>query len=82
MVLRRIGHRQSGAVHQLDRAPAPQPWCQSLLAEQPACLARERTDHLQWQPLASPAIAAGANAARAQAIGGALGRAGVDGDGA
>jgi len=55
-----------------SRAPAPQPWRQRLLAEQAACLARQCTDHLQGQPLASPAIPTGANAARAQTIGRAL----------
>ena len=34
-----IGHRDRGAVHQLDRAPAPQPLLQRLLAEQAAPIA-------------------------------------------
>ena len=72
LVLRGIGHRQSGAIDQLDRTTAPQPLAQRLLAEQLACLARERTDHLQRQPLARSAIATGANAASTQAIGRAL----------
>ena len=45
---------------------------QRLLAKQVACLARERADHLQRQPLAGPAIPTGANAARAQTLGRAL----------
>ena len=72
LVLRGVGHRQSGAIHQLDCTTAPAPLRQRLLAEQQARLARERTDQLQRQPLARPAIAAGANATSAQTIGRAL----------
>nr|ACN62951.1 putative IS4 family transposase [Diaphorobacter sp. PCA039] len=72
LVLRSIGHRDPGAIDQFDRTPAPQPWRQRLLAEQAPCFARERTDHLQRQALARPAVSAGANAARAQTIGCAL----------
>jgi len=43
---------------------APHP----VIASAAACLARQRTDHRQRQPLASPAIPAGANAARSQRL--------------
>lgn len=72
LVLRRIGHRDPGAVHPLDRAPTPAPLRQRLLAEQTACFARERTDHLQRQALARPAKPAGTNAAWGEPIGRAL----------
>ena len=47
LVLWGIWHRYAGAVHQLHRTPTPQPWRQRLLAEQTACCACQRTDHLQ-----------------------------------
>jgi len=72
LILRGIGHRQSGAIHQLDRATAPKPLRQGVLAEQPARFARERADHLHRQPLASLATATGAHAASFQTIGRAL----------
>ncbi len=68
LVFRRIGHRDPRAVHQLHRSSAPQPLRQCLVAEQAACFARERTDHLQRQALARPAVSAGTNAAPGEPI--------------
>jgi len=73
-----IGHRYPGAIHQLDRAPTPQPLRQRLLAEQTTCFTCQRTDHLQRQALARSAVPAGTNAAWPQTIGRALRSPAVD----
>ena len=52
LVLRGVGHRQSGAIHQLDRTTSPTPWLQRPLAEHLSRLTRQRADHLNGQPLA------------------------------
>ena len=47
-------------------------WARRRLGSAHEVIARKRTDHLQWQTLARPAVPAGANAASGEPIGRAL----------
>jgi hypothetical protein len=62
LVLRRVRHRDAGAIDQLHRSTTPAPTRVGMSTQQPARLPRQRCDHLNRQPLPGPAVRPGAHA--------------------